>query len=247
MSTSQRVTQLMNSRRGKKGSITKRIAQIDRIVGDGGSRSQVTYLVEALAKVQGALQTVCDELVTLAPDTDSEWLDTENLRIDTCISEAKAYLERRRNDPPSTEGLAASWVLEHAANSNFGLAPEASVTGDDTMKAVIEGFSDLRTDEQRLLDTVSSHRSESNFLKPAHLSWASGTQQGVFVPSEQRFEQKIEQRLPLTYASLMDSLPTAPTFSVSANPQQFSVSGGGTRCTPSVSNGYGQRQPPSRP
>ena len=87
----------MNSRRGKKGSITKRIAQINRIVEDGGSRSQTTFLIDALVKVQQALQALCEELVSLDPDTDSEWLDEENLRIDTCIGEAKDYLKRRKD------------------------------------------------------------------------------------------------------------------------------------------------------
>ena len=60
VSKTEQVTQLMNSRRGKKGSITKRIAQINQIVDDGGSRSQVKYLVDALLKVQQALQAVCE-------------------------------------------------------------------------------------------------------------------------------------------------------------------------------------------
>ena len=100
----------MNSRRGKKGSITKRIQQIDRIVGEGGSRSKIEFLVSALIEVQKAMQGVCEELMTIATDTDSEYLDNENLRIDTCIAEAKEYLERRKNDPPSTGSLCESWV-----------------------------------------------------------------------------------------------------------------------------------------
>ena len=95
----------MNSRRGKKGSITKRIQQIDRIVGEGDSRSKIEFLVSALIEVQKAMQGVCEELMTIATDTDSEYLDNENLRIDTCIAEAKEYLERRKNDPPSTKNL----------------------------------------------------------------------------------------------------------------------------------------------
>ena len=56
----------MNSRRGKKGSITKRIQQIDRIVGEGGSRSKIEFLVSALIEVQKAMQGVCEELMTIS-------------------------------------------------------------------------------------------------------------------------------------------------------------------------------------
>ena len=168
----QRITQLMNSRRGKKSSITKRITQIDRIVEDGGSRSQVIFLISALEKVQQALQTVCDELVTLDPDTDSEWLDTENLRIDTCISEAKAYLERRRDDPPSTEGLADSWVKKHAFDGT-----DSKLT--DTVSEVTQQLEGLSTHQHTI-------PKQQDYLKPAHLSW-QGSNTGILVPSQQRF------------------------------------------------------------
>ena len=123
----------MNSRRGKKGSITKRIQQIDRIVGEGGSRSKIEFLVSALIEVQKAMQGVCEELMTIATDTDSEYLDNENLRIDTCIAEAKEYLERRKNDPPSTGSLCESWVQKHNAVNDF-------VSEDDAVSDVTKGF-----------------------------------------------------------------------------------------------------------
>ena len=185
-----RITQLTNSKRGKKGSITKRITQIDRIVGDGGSRSQIKYLVDALLEVKKALQAVCDELVTLSPDTDSEWIDTENLRIDTCVSEAKAYLERRANDPPSTEGLTDSWVDKHAAVRDF----ESASGGDGPMSHLVQSLSDLQTyGSHPVLSSNSQfaggfatgvsgttsifplgHQAPNEFLRPAHYAWPQG-------------------------------------------------------------------------
>ena len=182
ISETERVTQLMNSRRGKKGSITKRIAQINQIVEDGGSRSQVLYLIEALLKVQQALQAVCEELNTLTPDTDTEYLDNENFRIDTCISEAKGYLERRRLDPPSTDPLTESWVHQHAAGND--LASVSDARPKDGVGVMTDDFAAMST---VLSSETNQFIPSSTFLKSAHLSWNQGGQQSVFVTSEQRF------------------------------------------------------------
>ena len=249
ISKSERITQLMNSRRGKKGSITKRIAQIDRIVGDGGSRSQVTYLTEALSKVQQALQAVCEDLLNVAPDTDSEWLDNENMRIDTCISEAKAYLERRRGDPPSTEQLTESWVHQFAAERDFASLP-SEVAGEGEMKEVVDRFAGMGT------NTSVHQRSEpsSDFLKPAHMHWTSGGQQGaMFIPSEQRFTTNVAQNnmytqaqsnvnthvgdnaMSRSYVPFHNNLPAAPTTSFAAGATATAA-----QHTPIVSSGLGR-------
>ncbi len=249
ISKTERVTQLMNSRRGKKGSITKRITQIDRIVGDGGSRSQVTYLIEALAKVQESLQAVCEELLNLAPDTDSEWLDNENMRIDTCISEAKGYLERRRDDPPSADALTESWVQKHAADNDLATLP-GTEGREDEISLMTNRFAQFGASHQ--YGESSTAKPLSDFLKPAHLSWTNADP-GIFLPSEQQFVRNISQnnaytasqahsyedqnRLPYSYSSWIDNPPAAPTTT-------FAVSGStfGTRPTPSVGDGLGRQQ-----
>ena len=179
----------MNSRRGKKGSITKRIQQIDRIVGEGGSRSKIEFLVSALIEVQKAMQGVCEELMTIATDTDSEYLDNENLRIDTCIAEAKEYLERRKNDPPSTGSLCESWVQKHNAVNDF-------VLEDDAVSDVTKGFAGMRAGDDTNVETSygqqqdKSGSSVSQVLKPAHASWPSGLlnhQASSYVPSQPPF------------------------------------------------------------
>ena len=180
----QRITQLMNSKRGKKASVTKRVNHINRIVGDGGSRSQVTFLIEALEKVQAALQAVCDELVSLDPDTDSEWMDEENLRIDTCISEAKGYLERRKDDPPSTDSLCQSWINKNQYKPNADSAYDASSSRqDECVDSVTDEFAALRTNT---LNEKGSVAASSAIFKPPHLIWQPNTN-SVFIPSDQQF------------------------------------------------------------
>ena len=176
MSNAERVTQLINSRRGKKSSITKRINHIDLIVADGGSRTQLVYLIDALTTVQ----TVCDELATLDPDADVEYVDKENLRIDSCVGEAKAYLECRRDDPLSTGSLCEEWVQNHSAVNDFG-----SVSEEDSVSAVTKDLSGLQAGGGGAVSNANTKAlchdgqdkpgsSVSQFLIPAHASWLQG-------------------------------------------------------------------------
>ena len=243
----------MNSRRGKKGSITKRIAQINQIVGDGGSRSQVTYLVDALLKVQQALQAVCEELNTLAPETDSEYLDNENLRIDTCVAEAKGYLDRRRDDPPSTDSLTQSWVRNHAAeNDNVSLSDQLFT---DEVDHVTDAFAAMNATGGYSGMDSNMNPSTSTFLKPAHLSWKPGATQSMFVTNEQRF---VDQNNVHSYTqpsshggfhNFQFSNPSFANSNIPPVPATFAVSASaaGTRATPSVSGGFNQRYHTSMP
>ena len=124
-----RILQLKRIRSGKKGSITKRITQLDRLVSEGGSRTQISYLLEALLVVQKAIQAIHEELLSLESDPETDWIEVENHRIDTCVSEAKAYLEAREGEPASTASLAASWVRTHDVINDLNL--ESDHQGDD--------------------------------------------------------------------------------------------------------------------
>ena len=88
------------------------------------------------------LQTICEELNKLDPTTDTEYFDNENLRIDICISEAQGYLERRRDDPPSTAPLTESWVCQHAVENENVYVSE---TGLDEVDVVSSQFAAMST------------------------------------------------------------------------------------------------------
>ena len=47
----QQLKLLKYSRRGKKGSITKRIAQLEKLMEEGGKKKMIRFLVDALDKV----------------------------------------------------------------------------------------------------------------------------------------------------------------------------------------------------
>ena len=68
-----RVKRLLAQRAAKKGSITKRINAIDRLVSEGGSRRKLEYLLSSLLDVFVSLQQVCEELSERTSEQNVEW------------------------------------------------------------------------------------------------------------------------------------------------------------------------------
>ena len=166
-SKARRYDQLMASRRGKKGSITTRIQVITRIICESGSRSQLQFLMDALLDVRTALQKVCDELYTLSDDVDSEWMDEENLRVDMCVSDVKAYLDRRKDDPPSAGSLTDSWVEKHAAVKDVVTIPDEPLDDEGLFGGMLGAG----------LEQTSSNPAVSQFLRPPHQAWSVWSEQ----------------------------------------------------------------------
>ena len=62
-----RLGKLVRSRTGKKGSITKRISQLNGMAEAGGcSRKQMKFLLDKLVQVYDELEKVCDEICDLS-------------------------------------------------------------------------------------------------------------------------------------------------------------------------------------
>ena len=74
-----RLRSLKNSRRGKKGSITKRIKQLEKLVEENTGMKRLSFLAEALGTVFEELQRVCEEISTLS-DEDDVYNDIEEIR-----------------------------------------------------------------------------------------------------------------------------------------------------------------------
>lgn len=109
-----RITKLKHLRRGKKGSITKRVETINRIISEGGSRTKIKFLMTATYSVLRTLITECEELFQLMTEPDSEWLEDVKTTVDECAAEVSEYLENRRQDAPSTtDSLTDSWVRQY--------------------------------------------------------------------------------------------------------------------------------------
>ena len=104
----QRIAKLLKIRAGKKGSITKRIEQLSRLVSEGGSRTKIKYLLVALVEVVNATKDVC------RGDPDQEWIEQVTMRVDTCAAEVQDYIDARKDDAPSFASLTESWVRTHA-------------------------------------------------------------------------------------------------------------------------------------
>ena len=91
------------SRRGKKGAITKRIRQLEKLMHEGGKKRMIDFLCDALKKVFEELSEVCMEISTLE-DEDDEYNEIEDVRIrvETCVALVADHLENRSDRSSST-------------------------------------------------------------------------------------------------------------------------------------------------
>ena len=56
-------------RRGKKASITKRIAQLETFIADGEKKRMIEILQKCLQNVYGELVLVCEEITSMCPES----------------------------------------------------------------------------------------------------------------------------------------------------------------------------------
>ena len=176
------------------------------------------------------------------------------MRIDTCVAEATGYLDRRRDDPPSTDSLTQSWVRNHAAeNDNASLSDQLFT---EEVDHVADEFAAMSATGGYRGPDPNMNPSASTFLKPAHLSWKPGRQQSMFVMNEQRFvsqDNVHSYTQPSSHGGFQNLQFSNPSFassnipSVPATSFAVSAAAAGTRATPSVRGGFNQRDHTSMP
>ena len=113
-SGARQLARLKASRTAKKGIITKRIRQIESLVEEGGKRKVITRLMGALQVVYDELQKVCDDISDLSDDFDElNSIELVRLNVETCMAEAAANLDDRKDEPPSSGSIASAWIGDH--------------------------------------------------------------------------------------------------------------------------------------
>ena len=113
--TVRRLKKLKGSRTGKKGSITKRINQLEKFVEEKQGRRATQLLVGALEIVYRELEEVCEEVSNLDEEYDPN-NDIEDVRfqVETCVAMVTQHLEARKEDNGSEgSSVALSWVRKH--------------------------------------------------------------------------------------------------------------------------------------
>ena len=97
--TVRRLKKLKGSRTGKKGSITKRINQLEKFVEEKQGRRATQLLVGALETVYRELEEVCEEISNLDEEYDPN-NDIEDVRfqVETCVAIVTQHLEARKED-----------------------------------------------------------------------------------------------------------------------------------------------------
>ena len=124
-----RLKTLKFSRRGKKSSITKRVDELERLVGEKASRKRVQFLMEALLNVYKEITEVCLEIAVLSDEIDEKNdLELYKAKIDSCGALVTEYLDSRREEPPSSESMCSTWVKEHAVGMMEGISQEGSIS-----------------------------------------------------------------------------------------------------------------------
>ena len=104
------VAKLKRVRADKKGSITKRIEQLNRLVSEGGSRTKISFLFDALKGKFEEVKITCEEIASLTDDEESAWFEEVQINFDMCSADVHDYLEARKAEPPSTApSFTASW------------------------------------------------------------------------------------------------------------------------------------------
>ena len=112
------VNRLIAKRTYKKGSITRRIRDLERVVSEGERPSRVSYMLQCLVDTFNALQEICEEISLMTQHrevqwhlTNEEWMEAEKERVDLCAIEVTEYLEARKGDQlSSASSLTERWV-----------------------------------------------------------------------------------------------------------------------------------------
>ena len=95
-----KLKKLKASRTGKKGSITKRINQLERFVSEKNGRRATQLLVGALQTVFQELVEVCEEISTLDGEDDpNNEIEDVRFEVESCVAMVVEYLEARREEP----------------------------------------------------------------------------------------------------------------------------------------------------
>ena len=153
MSTSEMINQpreseiekLKRKRRGKKGSITKRIETLLRLVSESGSRTKIKVLLGAMQTVYQETCDVAEKISSLSLESeDEEWLDELKINVDNCMAEVTDYLEARRDDPPSTESITDSWVRDNSLAAELNEQQNAEDGDEARLKGILKAMPKLQ-------------------------------------------------------------------------------------------------------
>ena len=153
---------LKHRRRSYKGSVTTRIATLERLVSEGGSRTKIRFLHEKLKETFAELSTVAKDIYQLTKEFDDEdWLAVETIRVDNITAEVVDYLEARKDDAPSDNSLTESWIRSQALQNASATPSEHSQSEGDELARQL-----AKTD----LDVMRTKGAIPKFGPPAHES-----------------------------------------------------------------------------
>ena len=99
------LAQINRKRNGKKGSITRRIKEIEHIIEERGSRTKIQFLRDGLEETWEETTHLHEQMMLYLQEDDEnfndDWIEELGNNVNTCLSNVVDYLVERQNDPPS--------------------------------------------------------------------------------------------------------------------------------------------------
>ena len=111
-----KLVKLQRSRTGKKGSITKRIEQLNGMAEAGGcSRRQMKFLLDKLTTVYEELEKVCEEISDISAlldvsDDNNNNIEDIRFNVDCCFALVSEHIDSRQDESSSSGQRTLSWV-----------------------------------------------------------------------------------------------------------------------------------------
>ena len=152
------VEKLRRSRAARKGWITQRTERLKQIVSDGGSRSQLHYLMGPLERTHKAAIKTNEEILQLTENdpADIAWIEDVNFTVDDCCALVLGYLERRKDDPPSDPSVVNEWrrqnesqggdYVEGGGEFHIGDSDDKSLSSNEHDTTLIKNVSTSQND-----------------------------------------------------------------------------------------------------
>ena len=112
-------------RRGKKGIITKRIKDLQHLVGQKGKKNMITFLINGLKTVFDELSEVCNEIAVIEEYECDDYNDNEEVRgrVEMCAALV--------HDHSSTVSFTSSWCRKHRLGNYQSIVEQGSELDGD--------------------------------------------------------------------------------------------------------------------
>ena len=155
------------------------IPEIKTLVGERGSRTQIRFLKTSLDETLKSAIEHHEALMILLPDDDprfsDEWIEELALSVNTCFAVIEAYLNDRKDDPPSTLSSEKRKDIQHWRENSRNQSSES------TLSDMCDAFSNLYVQQSQ---TIGAEHSPQTTLQDEIITQTEDKPLSLPSPSE---------------------------------------------------------------